>query len=243
VKLGLIVRNSGPEAARGVREIPARAATGGFSSVWVSDHVVVPPSFAERYDAEWCEALASLAFILARTEMHVGISALVLPYRPAWLVTHALRTLPHERITIACGSGWLREEFEALDLPFEDRASITDATIDLLQRDVPNVRLLAAGNRPVHLSRATRCGGWHPIARAPAEIASAAFTGHIALRARFDFRDAPHDRPLYGPPEKIKSDLAAYAAAGVDELVLDFAVRGVDDMLAQIDRFTTEVLS
>jgi hypothetical protein len=31
--------------------------------------------------------------------------------------------------------------------------------------------------------------------------------------------DRPDDRPLYGTPEKIRRDVAAYAAAGVDYVV------------------------
>ena len=78
MRLGLIIRNSGPDALAQVREMPQLAEELGFDSVWVSDHLTVPPSFAQRYDAHWLEATVALAHVASHaTRVRTGFSALI----------------------------------------------------------------------------------------------------------------------------------------------------------------------
>lgn len=221
----------------------------GFDSVWVSDHLMVPATFADRYGDEWLEAVTVASSIAAtHPGLHVGFSALVLPYRAAALVARQLDTLwelSGGRLTAAVAPGFLREEFEALGVPFEDRAVRTDEAIAAIREACPELPLLAAGNGPATLRRAVdRCDGWHPIARAPSQIAAAiqdAQPKRVVLRARFSLRNEETSRPLYGTPEQVREDLAAYEEAGVDEVVLDYATRDADEVEEQIRRFAQEV--
>jgi len=232
--------------------MPALAESLGFDSVWVSDHLDVPASFAERYDEHWLEAVTAASFALATTaRIQVGFSALILPYRPPALVARqvaSLSDLAPGRVTLGAGSGWLREEFEMLGLDFDGRGLATDEAI-LEIRSRCDVEVLAAGNGTKVLHRAAKlCDGWHPIALSPAEIVARkaaldALAGRpmrVALRTRFAFIE--RDRPLYGTPEKIRFDIERYAAAGVDELVLDHAGRDHGEILDNVKRFAAEVM-
>jgi alkanesulfonate monooxygenase SsuD/methylene tetrahydromethanopterin reductase-like flavin-dependent oxidoreductase (luciferase family) len=256
VRLGLVVRNSGPDGARAVAEIPRLAEELGFDSVWVSDHLAVPESFAARYDEHWLEAAASLSYVAGITSrVRLGFSALILPYRPAALVASqvaAISELSGGRLTVGAGSGWLREEFEALGVSFARRGRLTDEAVRAIRAAAPGVELLAAGNGHGVLRRAAElCDGWHPIARTPEDVAASkkeldAMAGRpmrVVLRARFALEQEVSDRPLYGPQAKVRDDLARYEEAGVDEIALDYAQRTLDAILIEIRRFAEEVLS
>jgi alkanesulfonate monooxygenase SsuD/methylene tetrahydromethanopterin reductase-like flavin-dependent oxidoreductase (luciferase family) len=253
VHVGIIIRNSGIDAERQVAELPLLVESLGFNSVWVSDHLTVPDDFAARYDEHWLEATVALACIAASTRrVRLGFSALVLPYRPAPLVASQVATL-HEvsggRVVLGAGSGWLREEFEALGLDFAARGSVTDAALREV-RARSSVEILAAGNSARILRRAAElCDGWHPIALTPAEVAAkraalGALAGRpmrVVLRARFSIGTSDQPRPLYGTPEKIRLDVERYAAAGVDELVLDHAVRTHGEILDSVQRLAAAI--
>lgn len=247
MRLGLIVRNSGVDAVRQVSELPALAEDLGFSSVWVSDHVLVPPAFAERYDDHWLEAVTALAGIASVTSrVSLGFSALILPYRPPALVASQVATLweiSGGRLVVGAGSGWLREEFAALGLDFAARGSATDAAIREIRARC-GVEILAAGNSTRVLERSNSlCDGWHPIALSPADVAArgAIVTGRIVLRARFSLLQEDESRPLYGTPAKIRLDIQRYAAAGVDEIVLDYATRTHGEIMDSARAFADQV--
>lgn len=131
--------------------IPAMARTAeaaGFEALWVSDHVVMPTSFVSRYpfaadgrptwppETPYVDALIALALIAAVTERPaLGTAALVLPLRHPIIVAKQLASLDAcsgGRLTLGVGAGWLREEFQALGVPFETRGSRLDEWIGLL---------------------------------------------------------------------------------------------------------------
>ena len=108
-----------------------------FSSLWVSDHVVLPTSmdsyypFAADGKATWpsttpyVDALVALALMAGATERAtLGTAVLVLPLRhPVVFAKQAasIDVASGGRLRLGGGAGWLREEFEALNVPFEDR--------------------------------------------------------------------------------------------------------------------------
>ena len=54
---------------------------------------------------------------------------------------------------------------------------------------------------------------------------------------------APASGELCGPPGKIRDDIAAYAGAGVDHLLLHLRhARNIDELIAELDRLVDEVL-
>lgn len=142
----------------------------GFDSLWVSDHVVLPGTVASAYpfaadgvarwptDVAYLEALLTLTTAAAVTRrVRLGTAVLVLPQRqPVLLAKQAasLDALSGGRLELGVGTGWLREEFAALGVPFERRGRLASAAITLL-RD-------CWSGRP-----AGRPGGWadgaHPL--------------------------------------------------------------------------------
>ena len=115
----------------------ARLEAAGFESLWVSDHIVLPASIESHYPfaadgrATWpsttpyFDALIALALMAAATERAtLGTAVLVLPLRhPVVFAKQAasIDVASGGRLQLGVGAGWLREEFEALNVPFEDR--------------------------------------------------------------------------------------------------------------------------
>jgi probable F420-dependent oxidoreductase len=109
----------------------------GFDSIWVSDHVVWPENYDSPYPYDpggkypadvnqaFCEALTSMTWISAHTtRIKVGSLVIVIPQREPWLLGKQLATLDHfngGRTILGAGMGWLREEFDTLSAPFDDR--------------------------------------------------------------------------------------------------------------------------
>jgi probable F420-dependent oxidoreductase len=111
----------------------------GFESLWVSDHIVMPTTIESRYPfaedgrATWptttpyVDALIALALMAAVTEKPtLGSAVLVLPLRhPVEFAKQAasIDVASGGRLRLGVGAGWLREEFEALGVPFEGRGA------------------------------------------------------------------------------------------------------------------------
>jgi len=138
MRIGGVVPNAGSLSLD--LGIPAMAAAldgAGFDSLWVSDHVVLPTvmaspyPFAEDGKATWpsetpyIDALVALALIAASSSRAtLGTAVLVLPLRhPVVFAKQAasIDLASGGRLRLGVGGGWLREEFEALNVPFDDR--------------------------------------------------------------------------------------------------------------------------
>lgn len=148
VRIGVRVPNAGPLPAEiGIPAMARAAEKAGFESLWVSDHVVMPQSIASPYPftadgrATWpattpyFDALIALALIVAVTDTAtVGTAALVLPLRHPIIVAKQLATIDAAsggRLRLGAGAGWLREEFEALGVPFESRGARLEEWLEL----------------------------------------------------------------------------------------------------------------
>ena len=136
--------------------------------------------------------LATLAFIAGATEkIRLGVSVLVVPYRPAVLTAKQVATIQElsgERMILGIGVGWMKPEFDALGVEFRRRGAITDETLNVIHHlfgaDVPgayNGKLVKfpsfvflprpkrptiwiGGNGPAAMTRAVKFGdGWHPM--------------------------------------------------------------------------------
>ncbi len=182
----------------------------GFDYLTLSDHIVIPTDIHARYpysaDGEfpaggrgnWYEQLISAAYISAKTSrLRLVTSVMVVPHRPAVLAAKMLATidlLSNGRLTVGCGAGWLREEFEALDAPFAERGAVTDEYLAAMRElwtsetphfsgrhvhfaDIvfapkpvqkPHPPLWVGGESEPALRRAARLGdGWYPIGSNP----------------------------------------------------------------------------
>ncbi len=139
MKLGLYLRNMGPQSTRATIVACARAAeAAGIDDLWVADHVAIPPDQAEGSGGRYLDPLATLAFLAGATErIGLGTGVLVLPYRPAlatakWVAT--IQELAVGRFTLGVGVGWMEPEFRAVGVPYRERGRATDATLELFGR-------------------------------------------------------------------------------------------------------------
>jgi len=150
LQIGAKLPNSGAlPVERGLSELARVLERAGFDSVWVSDHVVLPGTIESRYpfaadgratwptDTPYFDALIALALAAAVTErVSLGIAVLVLPLRHPVVAAKQLATIDvasRGRLRLGVGAGWLREEFEALDVPYATRGSRLDEWIELLR--------------------------------------------------------------------------------------------------------------
>ncbi len=131
---GNIGRFADPEAA--VQVAVAAEAT-GFDSLWTIEHVVLPVEYEPLYpetadgripfapDHPIADPLIWMAFAAAHTTtIKLGTAVLVLPQRNALITAKEVATLDRlsgGRTLLGVGAGWLREEFDALRVGFEDR--------------------------------------------------------------------------------------------------------------------------
>ncbi|MCZ6828541.1 MAG: TIGR03619 family F420-dependent LLM class oxidoreductase [Gammaproteobacteria bacterium] len=195
MKIGISLRNSGPAANRSnFIQCAQGAEAAGFDSLWVFDHVAIPPDDAEGSDGIYYDPLASLCFVAACTErIALGTGVLVLPYRPAlptakWIAT--LQALSEGRLLLGAGVGWMPAEFQALGVAREQRGQITDKTLEFLKRCFANdlvtendqeflfrprpaaPPIYIGGGADHAIERALRYGdGWIPIGKGPEAIA------------------------------------------------------------------------
>jgi len=128
-----------PESYSAVAKAAERA---GFDFLSVNDHLVVPAKLDScyPYDAGGAfgaaehghcfDQLATVAFLAGCTDrLRLLTSVMVVPHRPAVLTAKTLATidvLAKGRLIVGAGAGWMREEFELLGVPFEDRGRLTD---------------------------------------------------------------------------------------------------------------------
>lgn len=140
----------------GRRTLPQHAATiarhaeeAGFESLWAVEHVVVPHGYASTYpyspdgrmpaadDLAIADPLAWLTFAAAATtSIKIATGILILPQRNPVVLAKECATidvLSSGRLILGVGVGWLREEFDALGIPFEDRGPRTDDYVAALR--------------------------------------------------------------------------------------------------------------
>ena len=118
------------------------AEAAGFESVWTVEHVVYPDDYSSTYpydrsgrmamtsDTPLPDPLVWLTWVAAHTErLRLATGILILPQRNPLVLAKQVATLDElsgGRMDLGIGVGWLREEFEALGVPFEGRGRRTD---------------------------------------------------------------------------------------------------------------------
>jgi len=142
LRIGLFLPSVSPVATPEFLTAYAQAAeAGGFSSIWVGEHVVFLDEYASSYpysadgrlglppDAGMLELFTTLTFLAGVTErIRLGTAVCLVPQRNPVYTAKSVVTadwLSGGRVDFGVGIGWLREEFEVLDAPFPGRADRT----------------------------------------------------------------------------------------------------------------------
>jgi|HubBroStandDraft_1064217.scaffolds.fasta_scaffold79158_2 probable F420-dependent oxidoreductase len=186
----------------------------GVSTLWVGEHVVLFEDYASSYPyaadgripapsgSGLLEPMVTLSYLAARTSsVRLGTAMLLLPQRnPVYTAKEvsSLDWLSNGRVDLGIGVGWLKEEFDALEVPWARRGQRTDDYIEVLRTlwcddtssysgetytlpacemfpkpiQTPHPPLHIGGETTAALRRAARVGqGWHTFNRSPGELA------------------------------------------------------------------------
>lgn len=146
MKFGIAFANTGPfSQPEGAIAFARAAEAAGFESVWTVEHVLVPSGYESSYpysptgrmpgreDAPVPDPLIWLAFLAAATTtLRLATGILIAGQRQPAVVAKEVATLDvlsGGRVELGVGVGWLKEEFEALGVPFAERARRTDEAV------------------------------------------------------------------------------------------------------------------
>ena len=200
MKLGINLRNWGSQATRErMRECARIADASGLDSIWINDHVGLPPKLESNEAGlpddvgRILDPLGALTFLAGCTDrVALGSAVLLLPYRPKllnakWIAT--IQELSGDRLLLGVGTGWMEEEFRALGVDRGRRGALTDENLDFLHEcfanDViasegqalrfeprpPRPPFLIGGAPKVAIPRAIARGdGWIPAGVLPADL-------------------------------------------------------------------------
>lgn len=155
MRISTNIPHFGPLAsAAAIREIALAAEALGFDGVSVADHLALPRSVSSQYDlgaqpvgipehnmkktlSPLYECLTTLTFVAGitqRVRLMTGVCVLLLRnpiYNARQIAT--LDALSGGRVDLGIGAGWLKEEAEAMQLPWKRRGERTDEHIALLR--------------------------------------------------------------------------------------------------------------
>jgi probable F420-dependent oxidoreductase len=126
----------------GARRLVRLAEAAGFDSVLAVEHVVFPDNYTSVYpyapggrlpggpSVNFPDPLIWLTWVAAATtRLRFMTAVMILPQRNPLVLAKEVATLDYlsgGRIELGIGVGWLKEEFEALGIPFERRGKRAD---------------------------------------------------------------------------------------------------------------------
>jgi len=146
MKLGFAFANAGPFADPvTLAHLAENSEAAGIESLWTVEHVFVPAGYQSEYPYDKSgkmpggdtlpipDPVLPLAFVAARTStIRLATGVMILPQRhPAYVAKEmaTLDVLSKGRAILGIGVGWLKEEFDALGIPFESRAARTRESV------------------------------------------------------------------------------------------------------------------
>ena len=256
MRFGLYGLHKGENSVPAALARRARAAEdAGFESIWVGDHIALPPDAPDdAYDPR-LEAVVTLAHLAAVTRrVRLGLGVIVLPQRQPVLLAKQLTSvdvLSDGRLIVGLGVGYLEAELRALGATLADRGVRTDEHIaamralwdepapdfegrfvsfsNVIQRprpaQHPHPPIVIGGDSPAAYRRARAADGWYGWERTPEQVA--------AVREELGGLEVT---VTPSPPGPIELELARrYADAGVDRLVLqppDTTGASMDELIA-----------
>ena len=121
----------------------------GVESLWTVEHVIYPSSYDSQYpydpsgqmamapDTDLTDPLIWLTWLAANTSsIRLGTGIIILPERNPLVLAKQVGTLDSfsgGRFELGIGVGWLKEEFEALGVPWERRGARTDEYVAVMR--------------------------------------------------------------------------------------------------------------
>ncbi len=249
---GIHLPQAGPAASGdSITEVAQFAEKLGFRDVWVSDHLVIPSKAKYPPSAYVFEPLAVMAWVAAQTErVGIGTTVLVLPMRNPTVTAKSLASIDQlsgGRVILGTAAGWLKAEFDALGIPFDERGPRTDEALEIIQclwkedhisasfpihgaefvqmrakpQPVTEIPIWIGGHADVALRRAARVGnGWHGAFLSPSETSKM-----VKKLQSFELKDGfvmsmrTNWDPLEDDINRILFEINEYVEAGVTHFV------------------------
>jgi probable F420-dependent oxidoreductase len=241
-------------------ELARYADAAGFDTLWLSDHLITPQTYAAEYPYSdtglpgYDHSLAlndiwvTIGHLSAMTtRLKFGPGVFILPLRSPFVVALALATvarLSGGRLHFGVGSGWMREEFDAVGEDFDRRGARFDEDLDVIAGlltgelfeyhgrffdfgpagiggpPIPDVPVVFGGSSKVALRRlANRGDGWFgPVCELEESVATR--TEVERLRAEGPRAGDPityYPRLIGGLDD---ANVARYADAGFEHVVV-----------------------
>ena len=128
-----------PEFAtrQGLMEFARAAEAAGFDGIGFTDHPAPTHRWLEAGGHDALDPFAALAFCAAVTErLKLIPNVVVLPYRNPFLVAKSAATIDAVsggRFVLAVGTGYLKGEYRALGVDFDERNHLFDEAIEILR--------------------------------------------------------------------------------------------------------------
>src|SRR5580658_8340167 len=109
----------------------------GYHHLTCSEHVALPAAELARRGSRYWDPLSTFGYLAARThQIRFATSVLVLAYHHPLEIAKRYGTLDkisNGRVILGVGVGTLKEEFELLGAPFEDRGPRSDDALRALR--------------------------------------------------------------------------------------------------------------
>jgi probable F420-dependent oxidoreductase len=124
--------------APSVGEICGAAEDAGFAAISFTEHPATPVTWRDDHGHDALDPFVGLGVAAAQsTTLRLLSYATVVPYRNPFLLAKAVATLDRMsggRVVLGVGTGYLRGEFEALGVDFDQRNALFDESIAVLRR-------------------------------------------------------------------------------------------------------------
>lgn len=259
MKFGLRYCNTGrfAEDTALAAELVQAGEAAGFESAWTVEHTVVPSGYQSEYpysadgkmaggieDLLLPDPLMWMAYMAGcTTTIKFATGILIVPQHNPVVAAKQIATLDHMsggRTLLGIGVGWMKEEFDAIGVPFDDRGRRTDEYIAVMRElwtaDRPtfhgefvnfddtycrpqpaqaSVPIIVGGDTKIAARRAGRLGdGYFPARGAPQELLD------LARRTAEEHGRDPDALEITTSMPDDPSELPALAARGVSRVLV-----------------------
>jgi probable F420-dependent oxidoreductase len=121
-----------------VARLAQAAAEAGFDAVYFTEHPIPPDRWLQAGGHDALDPFVALAFAAAAApSLRLLTNLTVLPYRNPFLVAKAVATLDRlseGRVTLGVGTGYLKAEYHALGVDFDERNALFDESLEVCRK-------------------------------------------------------------------------------------------------------------
>lgn len=249
----------------------------GFHSVWLPEHVLFFEQYASHYPYSQdgkipgnpegvIDPFAALTFIAAQTStIRLGTGICLVPQRQPVYTAKAVADLDYlsgGRVDFGVGIGWLKEEFDNLQMDFKTRANRCAEYIEVMKAlwapgtssyagatyrldachfypkpvQSPHPPIFFGGESDAALRRVVSHGdGWYGFNLDPSELEQRQL--RLAQLAGEQGRNVDEFRVIVGPSTKpiTRESVPQYRDLGVEQLIVPLMAGNIDRLSRRVD--------